>query len=161
MKKLLLAIALLCSFSFVANAQYNSFTITNNTSCTVYYTMYGTVLGAVPACQADYVSSVISLGPTSSVTYLDPTGVPGGLIKGGGPILGGPDMFTMIRVYHGDPNIACTTAGVADVSDCITGTVLVNNWVLETFGAGGCLPCSSSTITWNILSPTHAGITIN
>lgn len=161
MKKLFITTALLCLLSVFAHAQYGTFTINNNTPCTVYVVLYGTVNGAVPPCQINYVSNVIAIPGTSSINYGDPGAVPGGMNNGGLTLAPG-DMFTMARVYHGNPSVACTSTGVADMSDCWSGNTLIAPFDIEQFSGGGCMSCHpGGAISWVIYSPNHAGIDIN
>lgn len=161
MKKLFITTALLCLLSVFTKAQYGSFTINNNTPCTVYVILYGTVNGAVPPCQINYKSTVLAIPSYRSILYSDPSAVPGGMSKGGTTLAAG-DMFTMARVYHGNPSMSCTSTGTADMSDCWTGTTLVAPFDLEQTSGISCVPCHpGAAVSWTIYSSTHAGIDIN
>lgn len=119
MKKSLMITSLLCLLSVFAHAQYNTLTINNNSSCTVYVIIHGTL--STNGCDGDYRSSVIAVAP-GSVTYNDPSMVPGGMNQLGVPSLGSSDNFTMARVYAADPAGTCPLS-VVNMSDCLPGSV--------------------------------------
>jgi hypothetical protein len=75
--KNLVTLILLCTASFTATAQAGSLTVVNNIGCAVYYRIYG---DANPSCNAVAASNFITLAAGGSVTYPDPTAVPGLLL---------------------------------------------------------------------------------
>lgn len=165
MKTLFLSALLLCTLAITtAQAQYNSFTINNNTSCDIFVVFYGTTATAFPPCQANYRSNIVQIPAGSSMHYTDPSpsSVPGGLDDGWGTLLGSSDNFTRVRVYHGPPSVACISLGSVNMSDCTAGgSTFTSPFVLEQY-TGTCSTCyASASISWMVYSPTHAGIDIN
>lgn len=160
MKKLFTTIALLCILSVVAQAQYGSFTIRNNTSCDVYILLFGAVNGS--GCQTNYSSNVIHIPPVSVVAYSDPQQVSGGL-NNGALTLSTADKFTMVRVYHNNPSAPCATTGAADLSDCtLGGAIIVSGFTIQEYTGTGCTNChTGGSINWIVYGANAAGIDIN
>lgn len=155
MKKIILSALLLCICAVATKAQYNSLDVTNTTSCDVFYILHGTTSGS--GCQANYKSTLLHLGANSSVSYSDPSAVPGGLDDGNGNILGAGDDFTMALIYEGSQ--ACISNPAAQMSDCIPGAATnVTGFTLED---AACMSCTSANIDWNVLSPSQVSVDVN
>ncbi len=140
MKKSLITTALLCLLSVFAHAQYNTLTINNSSPCTVYVIIHGTLSSS--GCNGDYRSNIIAVAP-GTVTYNDPSMVPGGMNKMGSPSLGSSDNFTMVRVYGANPAGTCPLS-VINMSDCISGSVTsTTGFAIED---AGCTTCATVNI---------------
>lgn len=147
--------------TYTVSAQYNQFSIVNNTSCTTYVVLYGTTSTSTPLCQANYRSSVIAVAPGATVNYANPSTVPSGMTNGSGGVLTSLDVFTGVRVYHGPTFIACITHGNVMMSDCLaSGVTSTAGFDLEDYTTN-CFLCSSANINWFVASATSAGILIN
>jgi|GEM_PF-6094283 len=103
MKQFLFLTILCTMFATASQAQKTSLTIVNNTGLTVYFRVGGDV--ASGTCSYTYFSNIITLGPVSSVTYADPTAVPGGVNCGSCTpgSLGASDYFYAIELLHNGP----------------------------------------------------------
>lgn len=148
MKKTFFLMALLCLITTASFAQYNTLTINNTSSCTVYLQLYGTTFSS--GCMADYGSNILAI-PPGTVTYADPTMVPGGMTGTGGT-LNVNDNFTMVRVLNGPYMYSCFTPTAYMLSDCIPGaTSNVSN--VQFFGYDpftGCYKCPSPGVVYDL-----------
>ncbi len=148
MKKLITFI-MLATACITAKAQYSSLNIINNSSCDVEVVLYGTTNGS--GCLADYKTYNIPIPAFGSLPMADPTHSPQPLDDGSGNLLGLTDKFTMVRVLHGDPTLMCTTAGTADMSDCIPGaSTSVMGFAVESGSLCGF--CTNINITWSVVA---------
>lgn len=119
MKKTILTMALLCLLSAISYAQaYNSFTVNNSTSCTVYIMLGGNTNGG--GCSPDYRSGVLAIMP-GSTTFADPTMVPGQMYNSSStPLSSSNDEFNFVEVYTSTPTAGngCSTINAYNLSDC-------------------------------------------
>src|ERR1700748_3000588 len=93
MKRLLL-IALLGILGYTTFAQAGSLTVTNSSSCTVYYVIRGDKVGT---CGFNVTSSMITLPPGGSIVYPNSAAIPG---FPPAPIL----WITVANIYPRPPN---------------------------------------------------------
>lgn len=118
MKKSIITTAILCLLSVFAYAQpYTSFTITNNTSCTVYIMVAGNV--STGPCVPDYRSSVLAIAP-GTTTFSDAGSVTGGMWnRSSSAHLNSGDHFNYVEVYSSIP-LATNNCPFAtyNLSDC-------------------------------------------
>lgn len=111
MKKLIL-LALLCISAYASQAQ--SITIYNNTTCTIYYKLFGDVS---TTCGAAYSSGVYSLAGGASAYYASPISIP--LYNSGGISIPVTGYFHLIHIYNSDPAIpVCPSHNVISLSTC-------------------------------------------
>ncbi|MEZ5017047.1 MAG: hypothetical protein R2800_08330 [Flavipsychrobacter sp.] len=149
MKKALLALALLCLIGIAAQAQVKSISVYNNTTHTLDIVLHGDPTGV---CGTPYLSNIITMAPASSISFPDPSTVPGGM---GG--LTAADYFTAVQVTG---STACGTPS-SIVYKCLGGT----NFFVPTHSVAVNPPlCSLVTINnimWTNLTPNSARVDIN
>jgi hypothetical protein len=149
MKKLML-FALLCIGSITSYGQAQNLTLTNNTSCDVFYTLYGDV---PPACSQTLNTgpTALLLSPGASITLNATTTWPGPL-----------KVFTRMKVYEGNSSIACM-APVGNVQVGACGAVPLSAIIgLKAYIGGACVTsCPGSTVTWTMINPTTGTVVIN
>lgn len=114
MKRFLFLTVLGALLVTAAQAQSGSLTVVNNSSCTVYYSIFGDVAGGCGAHQ--YQSRVIAIAAGGIHNYPDPSTVPGGVnCVGGGctpPTLGSSDGFVGAELYHNGPGCGAAPTGI-------------------------------------------------
>jgi len=139
MKKLI-TLALLCAASIGAKAQAGSVRVINtSTTCNVYFTIKGDKKGS---CGTPAVSSLITLGPGSSVTYPTAASVPGlGLAAG--------DWMNAADVYVAPPSCGITPALYSIGEPC---TGLSASAIYNIYNAS-CKICHDNIVAkWNATS---------
>lgn len=146
MKRILFLALFSVLFAVAANAQSNSLTVINNTSCTIYYRVFGEAAGGT--CTPTHQSGILSIAAGGITTFADPSTVTGGVnCIGGGctPMtLGAADNFLGAELYHNSP--ACGSIATGWVGEvCSPFNATHNGWHAED---ASCTPSCVVNATW-------------
>lgn len=150
MKKLFFAIALMCLSTMAVQAQHQSITITNHSSCEAYILLWGT---SSATCAFDYVQqNYISIPAGAIFNFTDPDDA--GATTGqylediNGNQLGATGYFTRVSVYSSIPNpiTSCPVTHVYNMSDCPPANTTQAITIED--GLNSCNSCGSGNVTW-------------
>lgn len=134
------------TMQYTAAAQSKSITIINGTGVDIVYLLYG----SEGECETNYRSTWLQLSPNSSVTFNDPTWVPGDLRNNAGVSLGQTGRFVAMRIAEDHPTFHCSN-NVVSLNDCFKA------YTAKFKVYDGSCNATAVTATWTVMS-THSQI---
>lgn len=135
------------TMQYTAAAQSKSITIINGTGVDIVYLLYG----SVGECETNYRSSTwLQLSPNSSVTFNDPTWVPGDLVNNQATPLGPTGRFVAMRIAEDYPTFHCSN-NVVSLNSCFKA------YTAKFKVYDGSCNATAVTATWTVIG-THSQI---